>query len=160
MASSVSTSPLLLPVGIKSQPEADVKCTGPNIVGMKPLPYNIRKGELKTATLQSSSYTSRAAALVSYYYFFFLVFVMCYLSVLFMLYLNVNTKCAAAAATASQTLTRKDRSMTKTPDKVMSPKLDNNGPGLPPRDDDGNGGNGGGGGKFSGGLPFWVFLVC
>ncbi|KAK7355331.1 hypothetical protein VNO80_14586 [Phaseolus coccineus] len=132
MASSVSTSPLLLPVGIKSQPEADVKRTGPNIVGMKPLPYNIRKGELKTATLHSSSYTSRAAAL--------------------------NTKCAAAAASASQTLTRKDRSMTKAPDKVMSPKLDNNGPGLPPRDDDGNGGNGGGGGKFSGGLPLLGIL--
>ncbi|WVY95595.1 hypothetical protein V8G54_027746 [Vigna mungo] len=63
-----------------------------------------------------------------------------------------NTKCAAAAASASQTLTRNTRSMTITPDKVKSPKLDNNGPGLPPRDDDGNGGNGGGGGKFSGGL--------
>jgi len=32
-------------------------------------------------------------------------------------------------------------------------RLDDNGPGLPPRDDDGNGGNGGGGGgNFSGGL--------
>jgi len=43
-------------------------------------------------------------------------------------------------------------------DKVKSPKLDNNGPGLPPRDDDGNGGNGGGGGKFSGGLPLLGIL--
>ncbi|BAT96214.1 hypothetical protein LR48_Vigan02g052600 [Vigna angularis] len=125
MASSVGTSPLLFLVGIRSQPEADVKRNGPNIVGLKPLPYNIRKGELKTATLQSSSYTRRAAAL--------------------------NTK-SAAAASASQTLTRNARTMTITPDKVKSPKLDNNGPGLPPRDDDGNGGNGGGGGKFSGGL--------
>ncbi|WVY95596.1 hypothetical protein V8G54_027747 [Vigna mungo] len=63
MASSVGTSPLLLSVGIRSQPEADVKHNGPNIVGLKPLPYNIRKGELKTARLQSSSYTRRAAAL-------------------------------------------------------------------------------------------------
>lgn len=37
-------------------------------------------------------------------------------------------------------------------DKVKSPKLDNNGPGLPPYDGDGHGGNGGGGGNFSVGL--------
>lgn len=44
-------------------------------------------------------------------------------------------------------------------DKVNSPKLADNGPGLPPRDDDGNGGNGGGGGgKFSGGLTLLGIL--
>lgn len=60
---------------------------------MKPLPYNIRKGELKTAKLQSSSYTSRAAALVCYYNSVsFLVLVMCGLFVLVMLYLNVVVK--------------------------------------------------------------------
>ncbi|PNX57900.1 hypothetical protein L195_g050638 [Trifolium pratense] len=38
-------------------------------------------------------------------------------------------------------------------EKVRSPRLDDNGPGLPPRKDDGNGGNGGGGGgNFSAGL--------
>ena len=44
-------------------------------------------------------------------------------------------------------------------EKVKSPKLDDNGPGLPPHDDDGNGGNGGGGGgKFSGGLALLGIL--
>lgn len=44
-------------------------------------------------------------------------------------------------------------------DKVKNPRLDDNGPGLPPRDDDGNGGNGGGGGgNFSGGLALLGIL--
>ncbi|KAH1137714.1 hypothetical protein AAZX31_10G105100 [Glycine max] len=125
MASCVGTSPLYLPVGIGNFPHAHVKLTRPNIVGMKPLPYNIRKGELKIATLQNpSSHVRHAAAL--------------------------NFKCAAATASATQTVTRNSRSMTT--DKVKSPKLDNNGPGLPPYDGDGHGGNGGGGGNFSGGL--------
>lgn len=136
MAHCVGTSPLFLPVGIKTQPQCHDKHTGPNIVGMKPLPYNIRKGELKIATLQSPlSHVRRAAAL--------------------------NTKCGAAVATASasQTQTRNARSMTIISDKVKSPKLDDNGPGLPPRDNDGNGGNGGGGGgKFSGGLTLLGIL--
>lgn len=84
---------LIYAVGIRSQPEADVKRNGPNIVGLKPLPYNIRKGELKTATLQSSSYTRRAVALVSYYYSLsFLVLVIDYSFVLSMLYLHVVVK--------------------------------------------------------------------
>ena len=125
MASCVGTSPLYLPVGIGNFPHAHVKLTRPNIVGMKPLPYNIRKGELKIATLQNpSSHVRHAAAL--------------------------NFKCASATASATQTVTRNSRSMT--PDKVQSPKLDNNGTGLPPYDGDGHGGNGGGGGNFSGGL--------
>ncbi|RDY05994.1 hypothetical protein CR513_10084, partial [Mucuna pruriens] len=119
-------------VGVKSQSQAHVKHTRTNIVGIKPLPYNIRKGELKIATLQSPSSHIRCAA-------------------------ALNTTCAAAS-TATQTQTRNARSMTITPDKVRSPKLDNNGPGLPPRDDDGNGGNGGGGGKWSGGLPLLGIL--
>ncbi|XP_020229187.1 protein YELLOW LEAF 1, choloroplastic [Cajanus cajan] len=132
MASSVNTSPLILPVGIKIQPQAHVKHTGPNIVGMKPLPYNIRKEDRMISTLQSpSSHITCAAAL--------------------------DTKCAATAS-ATQTVTRNARSMTITPDKVKSPQLDNNGPGLPPRDDDGDGGNGGGGGKFSGGLQLLGIL--
>lgn len=58
-------------VGIGNFPHAHVKLTRPNIVGMKPLPYNIRKGELKIATLQNpSSHVRHAAALVSYYYSF------------------------------------------------------------------------------------------
>lgn len=44
-------------------------------------------------------------------------------------------------------------------DKIKSPRLDDNGPGWPPRDDDGNGGNGGGGGgKWSGGLTLLGIL--
>ncbi|TKY53502.1 hypothetical protein E2542_SST25035 [Spatholobus suberectus] len=137
MASCVGTSPLFLPVGIESRSQAHLGHAKPNIVGMKPLPYNIRKGDRKMAMLQSPSSHIRCAA-------------------------ALNTKCAAAAATATasaaQVLTRKARSMTITPEKVKSPKLDNNGPGLPPYDDDGNGGNGGGGGKWSGGLPLLGIL--
>ncbi|KAL2326663.1 hypothetical protein Fmac_025721 [Flemingia macrophylla] len=133
MASSVSASALLLAVGIKIQPQANVKHTRPNVVGMRPLPYNMRKGDCKIATLQSPSSHVRCAA-------------------------ALNTKCAAATASAAQTVTRNARSMTITPDKVKSPQLDNNGPGLPPRDDDGDGGNGGGGGKFSGGLQLLGIL--
>ncbi|KAG4996903.1 hypothetical protein JHK85_028342 [Glycine max] len=142
MASCVGTSPLYLPVGIGNFPHAHVKLTRPNIVGMKPLPYNIRKGELKIATLQNpSSHVRHAAALTgltSSYWFWDAPIVL------------KNFKCAAATASATQTVTRNSRSMTT--DKVKSPKLDNNGPGLPPYDGDGHGGNGGGGGNFSGGL--------
>jgi len=89
----ISYCSFLHAVGIRSQPEADVKRNGPNIVGLKPLPYNVRKGELKTATVQSSSYTRRAAALVSYSYSLsLLVLVICYLFVLCMVYLNVVVK--------------------------------------------------------------------
>ncbi|XP_027367467.1 protein YELLOW LEAF 1, choloroplastic-like [Abrus precatorius] len=132
MESCVGSSSLLLPVGITSQPLVDVKHTGPNIIGMKPLPYNIRKGELNIDTFQSPSPRIRCAA-------------------------ALNTKCAASAS-ATQTVTRNSRSITITPDKVKSPKLDDNGPGMPPRDDDGNGGNGGSGGKWSGGLPLLGIL--
>ena len=66
----------------------------------------------------------------------------------------LNVICAAAGATATQTVTRNARTIT--PDKV---RLDDNGPGFPPRDDDGNGGNGGGGGgNFSGGLALLGIL--
>ncbi|KAG5126857.1 hypothetical protein JHK82_027692 [Glycine max] len=139
MASCVGTSPLYLPVGIGNFPHAHVKLTRPNIVGMKPLPYNIRKGELKIATLQNpSSHVRHAAALPG-------------IGLEDVKILRKeNFKCAAATASATQTVTRNSRSMTT--DKVKSPKLDNNGPGLPPYDGDGHGGNGGGGGNFSGGL--------
>ncbi|KAJ1435916.1 hypothetical protein SESBI_04464 [Sesbania bispinosa] len=132
MESCVGTSPLLLSVSSKSQSQVHVKHTRPNIVGMPPLPHNIRKGELQIATLQSSSPGIRCAA-------------------------ASNAKCAAGAS-ATQTVTRNARSITITPDKVKTPKLDDNGPGLPPRDDDGNGGNGGGGGKWSGGLTLLGIL--
>ncbi|KAK2428062.1 hypothetical protein P8452_42222 [Trifolium repens] len=125
MQSCVGSSPLLLPVRI-NQPQGCVKYSRPNIVRMQRLPYNIRKGELQIATSRSSSSRFRCAA-------------------------ALNATCAAAGAT--QTVTRNARTMTVTPDKVRNPRLDDNGPGLPPRDDDGNGGNGGGGGgNFSGGL--------
>ncbi|KAK7279050.1 hypothetical protein RJT34_24093 [Clitoria ternatea] len=127
-----SVVPILHAVGIGSQSPAHFEYNGPNIVGMKPLPYNIRKGELKSATYQSSSTSIKCVA-------------------------ALNTKCAVGAS-ATQTVTRKSKSITISPDRAKSPKLDDNGPGLPPRDDDGNGGNGGGGGKFSGGLPLLGIL--
>lgn len=39
----------------KIQSQVHVKGTGPNIVGMPHLPFNIRKEELQTSTFQSSS---------------------------------------------------------------------------------------------------------
>ncbi|XP_061339579.1 protein YELLOW LEAF 1, choloroplastic-like [Gastrolobium bilobum] len=126
MESCIGTSPLLLPVSCKrSQSQAHVKHNGPNIVGMQPLPYNVRKGELQIAIFQRPSPRIRCAA-------------------------ALNATCTAAGAT--QTVARNARTITVIPDKVKSPKIDDNGPGFPPRDDDGNGGNGGGGGKWSGGL--------
>lgn len=44
------------------------------------------------------------------------------------------------------------------PGKAKTPRLDDSGPGLPPRNDDGNGGNGGGGGNYSGGLALLGIL--
>ncbi|CAJ2648287.1 protein YELLOW LEAF 1, choloroplastic-like [Trifolium pratense] len=126
MQSCVGSSPLLLPVSSINQTQAHIKHSRPNIGRMQPLPYNIRKGQLQTVTSRSSSSQFKCAAALS-------------------------ATCAAAGAT--QTVTRNPRTITVTPEKVRSPRLDDNGPGLPPRDDDGNGGNGGGGGgNFSGGL--------
>ncbi|XP_004489772.1 uncharacterized protein [Cicer arietinum] len=132
MQSSVGTSPLLLSASSTGRTQACVKHSRPNIVGMQPLPYNIGKGKLRTAAFQSSSPRIICNA-------------------------ALNVKCSAAGATATQTVTRNARTITL--DKVKSPMLDNNGPGLPPRDDDGNGGNGGGGGgNFSGGLALLGIL--
>ncbi|OIW07627.1 hypothetical protein TanjilG_16608 [Lupinus angustifolius] len=84
--------------GAKSLSLSRTSQTRPVVVGMQPLPYNIRKGELRVDT-------------------------------------------------------------PRPPHKVKSPKLDDNGPGFPPRDDDGNGGNGGGGGgNWSGGLALLGIL--
>ncbi|KAL1330143.1 hypothetical protein HN51_047304 [Arachis hypogaea] len=124
----VGTSSLVVPgpVGYRSQGEVQVNNARPNILQMQPLPYNIRKGELQTANFRSRSSRVKCSAVL-------------------------DARCAAASAT--QTLVRRSRTTTISPEKVKSPKLDDNGPGLPPRDNDGNGGNGGGGGgKFSGGL--------
>ncbi|MED6134795.1 hypothetical protein PIB30_040319 [Stylosanthes scabra] len=124
----ISNSPLVVPVpaGYRSQGEAHVQNAQPKIFQMQPIPYNIRKGELQIATFQSRLSRVKCAA-------------------------ALDARCAAASAT--QTLIRRSRTTTITPEKVKSPKLDDNGPGLPPRDNDGNGGGGGGsGGKFSGGL--------
>ena len=65
----------LYAVSYKSQSQARVKQAGPNVVGMQPLPYNIRKGELQIATFQSRSPRVKcAAALVSYLLFYFILF--------------------------------------------------------------------------------------
>lgn len=80
----------LYAVSVKSQSQLHVKHTRPNIVGMQPLPYNIRKGELQIATFQSPSpRTKRAASLVR----FFMTFVMCWLFAILMLYVNIIGKC-------------------------------------------------------------------
>lgn len=42
---------------------------------------------------------------------------------------------------------------------VNTPKLDDSGPGFPPRDDGGGGGGGGGGGSSSGGFFLFAFLL-
>ncbi|CAI8587529.1 unnamed protein product [Vicia faba] len=132
MQNCVGSSPLLLPVGCTSQTQGRIKHFRPNIVGMQPLPYRITKGKLRAATFQSSSSRFKCGA-------------------------AMNVTCYAAGAT--QTVTRDARTITVTPEKVRSPRLDDNGPGLPPRDDDGNGGNGGGGGgNFSGGLALLGIL--
>lgn len=128
MQNIVGISPLLIPPPVSSarQTEARLKYSRPNIVSMGRLPYNIKKGELQTSAFQSISPRLKCDS-------------------------AMNVACAAAAAAATQTVTRNSRTITVTPDKKI--RLDDNGPGLPPRDDDGNGGNGGGGGgNFSGGL--------
>ncbi|CAJ2647423.1 protein YELLOW LEAF 1, choloroplastic-like [Trifolium pratense] len=113
----------LLYPGSINQPKAFVKYSRPNIVRMQRSPYNIKKGELQTGTFRSSSSRFKYAG-------------------------ALNATCVA-----TQTVTRKPQTVTITPEKVRSPRLDDNGPGLPPRKDDGNGGNGGGGGgNFSAGL--------
>ncbi|XP_057433391.1 protein YELLOW LEAF 1, choloroplastic-like [Lotus japonicus] len=118
MESCVASSPRLLPVTGKIQSQVHVKGTGPNIVGMPHLPFNIRKEELRTSTFKSSSR-------------------------------GINAKCAASAS-ATQVLKRNDQKVI-VPGK-HDPKIDDNGPTFPPRDNHGNGDNGGGGDKFSGGL--------
>lgn len=126
MHNIVGISPLLIPPPVisASQTQARLKHSRPNIVAMGRLPYNIKKGQLQTSAFQSISPRLKCDS-------------------------AMNVACAAAAAT--QTVTRDARTITVTPDKKI--RLDDNGPGLPPRDDDGNGGNGGGGGgNFSGGL--------
>ncbi|KAK7256254.1 hypothetical protein RIF29_29693 [Crotalaria pallida] len=124
METCVNTLPLFAPVGSKTQLLQQTAQTRPNVVGMQPLPYKIGKGELQigTSPCQSRHVRCRAA---------------------------LNAKCSAGQ---TQTLSRKSGTSVVTPDKVKSPKLDDNGPGFPPRDNDGNGGNGGGGGNWSGGL--------
>lgn len=126
MQNIVGISPLLIPPPVSStrQTQAHLKYSRPDIVAMRRLPYNIKIGQLQTSAFQSTSPRLKCDS-------------------------ARNVACAAAAAT--QTVTRDARTITVTPDKKI--RLDDNGPGLPPRDDDGNGGNGGGGGgNFSGGL--------
>ncbi|GAU42629.1 hypothetical protein TSUD_238210 [Trifolium subterraneum] len=176
MQSCVGSSPLPLPpVGI-NQTQVPLKHSRPNIVRMQRLPYNIKKGELQTATFGSSSSRFKYAAalgaamadffdncngqfvkdgdIVAFYggiwrhpmAEFWLSAMVHHLPPI-----TLSATCAASGAT--QTVTRNARTITVTPEKVRSPRLDDNGPGLPPRDDDGNGGNGGGGGgNFAGGL--------
>lgn len=129
MQNIVGISPLLIPPPVSStrQTQAHLKYSRPDIVAMRRLPYNIKIGQLQTSAFQSISPRLKCDS-------------------------ARNVACAAAAAAAAtQTVTRDARTITVTPDKKI--RLDDNGPGLPPRDDDGNGGNGGGGGgNFSGGL--------
>nr|AFK34336.1 unknown [Medicago truncatula] len=128
MQNIVGISPLLIPPPVSStrQTQAHLKYSRPDIVAMRRLPYNIKIGQLQTSAFQSISPRLKCDS-------------------------ARNVACAAAAAAATQTVTRDARTITVTPDKKI--RLDDNGPGLPPRDDDGNGGNGGGGGgNFSGGL--------
>ncbi|KAE9617937.1 hypothetical protein Lal_00037976 [Lupinus albus] len=130
METCVGSLPLLLPDGAKSLSLLGTNQTRPIVVGMQPLPYNIRKVELRVDTPRPPRCIRCAAAL--------------------------NAK---GSAGQTQTLSKKSSTAIVTPDKVKSPKLDDNGPGFPPRDDDGNGGNGGGGGgNWSGGLALLGIL--
>ena len=74
-------------VGSKIQSQVHVKGTGPNIVGMPPLSYNIRKAELQSSTFQSSS---RRTVSVSPLVIFFGI---CYFFVLLVLYGKLIGSC-------------------------------------------------------------------
>ncbi|KAI4351420.1 hypothetical protein L6164_005789 [Bauhinia variegata] len=132
-ASSVATTPLLPPVRGKIQSRTQVKDAGHNVVSMPLQPCNIRRGQLQiTKSRVQSSYVNCAAALTA--------------------------RSAAVAAGQTQTLNRSRPTITITPGKEKSPRLDDNGPGLPPFDGGGRGDGGGGGDMGSGGLILLAIL--
>ncbi|KAI8552303.1 hypothetical protein RHMOL_Rhmol06G0256100 [Rhododendron molle] len=69
--------------------------------------------------------------------------------------------CSAAPGGAVETRPVTIKSPTEAPiiGLVNTPKLDDGGPGFPPRDDEGGGGGGGGGGSSSGGFFLFAFLL-
>ncbi|KAI4351419.1 hypothetical protein L6164_005788 [Bauhinia variegata] len=80
---------------------------------------------------------------------------------MYLLYFSVQLETARSAAVAAgqtQTLKRRSRTITITPGKEKSPRLDDNGPGLPPFDGGGRGDGGGGGDMGSGGLILLAIL--
>ncbi|BBN05420.1 hypothetical protein MPTK1_3g12950 [Marchantia polymorpha subsp. ruderalis] len=73
-----------------------------------------------------------------------------------------EVKCSTEGQGQTQTIKNETISTNKAPlqSKEMSPKLDDGGTGLPPRDGDGGGGGGGGGGGWGGGgFVFWALLL-
>ncbi|WCJ35285.1 embryo defective 1303 [Euphorbia peplus] len=74
---------------------------------------------------------------------------------------SAATSARCSASGQSQTVTLEAPTITKAPirEPTQTPKIDDGGPGLPPRDDDGGGGGGGGGGNWSGGFFFFGFLA-
>ncbi|XP_065860674.1 protein YELLOW LEAF 1, choloroplastic-like [Euphorbia lathyris] len=71
----------------------------------------------------------------------------------------MNARCSASGQ--SQTVTLEAPTITNAPvrEPAQTPKIDDSGPGLPPRDDGGGGGGGGGGGNWSGGFFLFGFLA-
>jgi len=74
---------------------------------------------------------------------------------------SASLRCGAAPGGAVETRPVTIKSPTEAPiiGLVNSPKLDDGGTGLPPRDDGGGGGGGGGGGSSSGGFFLFGFLL-
>lgn len=67
-------------VSSRSLSQVHAKHSRPGIVGMQPLPYNIRKGELQAATFQSSSRRVKCAAALVSCFFWRSLCVDCFLS--------------------------------------------------------------------------------
>ncbi|KAG6557300.1 hypothetical protein Mapa_001228 [Marchantia paleacea] len=73
-----------------------------------------------------------------------------------------DVKCSTEGQGQTQTIKNETILTNKAPlqSKEKSPKLDDGGTGLPPRDGDGGGGGGGGGGGWGGGgFVFWALLL-
>ncbi|KAL3692678.1 hypothetical protein R1sor_006329 [Riccia sorocarpa] len=73
-----------------------------------------------------------------------------------------EVRCSTEGQGQTQTIKNETILTNKAPlqSREKSPKLDDGGTGLPPRDGDGGGGGGGGGGGWSGGgFVFWALLL-